>query len=446
MTNFHFLLFVLILNQVKFEEGTSMNILFLHRNFPAQFRHISAALASNPANTVVFITNNDKLQLPNIKKVYYKPKREVPQNAHRYLKFYEESIIHAQATAEAALSLKQQGFKPDVIYGHTWGQTMFMKDVFPDVPLLCYFEWFYNAEGGDMGFDGKVLNIDELAKLRCKNSHLLVDLYTCDAGICPTNFQKRQFPMEFNDKIKVIHDGVDTDFCRPNPDAKFLVKDKNVELTAKDEVITYATRGMEAYRGFPEFMRAAGKLLKNRPNLQIVVGGEDRVCYGPQIFGTTYKEMMLKELPDLDLNRVHFVGGLPFNEYISLLQISSAHVYLTYPFVLSWSALDAMACGCCIVASDTQPVTEFMKDNHNALLFDFFNVDEQVAKIEYALDNRDKMQKLRHNARKTIVDNYALKDLLPQHIEYIQQTALTPSKLPQPWANLPKNSARQAKH
>lgn len=397
-----------------------MNILFLHRNFPAQYRHIAVELAKDPSNNVVFITNNDKLQIQGIKKVVYKLKREVPKNCHRYLSFYEESIIHGQATAEAALALKNQGFKPDIIYGHTWGNTMFMKDIFPDVPLLCYFEWFYNIEGADVGFDGKPQNEDDRAKLRCKNSHLLVDLYSCDAGLSPTNFQKSQFPEEFHHKIKVLHDGVDTDFCVPNNDAKFLIKDKNIELTAKDEVVTYATRGMEAYRGFPEFMRAADKLLKKRPNLQIVIGGEDRVCYGPQIVGTTYKEMMLKELPEVDMNRVHFVGGLPFNEYVNLLQISSAHVYLTYPFVLSWSLMDAMSCGCCIVASDTKPVLEMMQDNYNALLFDFFNVDQQVERIEYALDNQDKMEEIRHNARKTMVENYALKDLLPQHIEYVK--------------------------
>lgn len=407
-----------------------MNILFLHRNFPAQFRHISAELAKDPNNNVFFITNNDKFQLKGINKIVYKLKREVPKNCHRYLRFYEESIIHAQATAEAALALKEKGFKPDIIYGHTWGQTMFMKDVFPDVPLLCYFEWFYNAEGADVGFDGKILNIDELAKLRCKNSHLLVDLYTCDSGMCPTNWQKSQFPEKFHDNIKVLHDGVDTDFCVPNNDAKFIVKDKNLELTKDDEVITYATRGMEAYRGFPEFMRAAAKLLKKRPNAHVVIGGEDRVCYGPQIMGTTYKELMLKELPDLDMNRVHFVGGLPFNEYVNLLQISSAHVYLTYPFVLSWSLLDAMSCGCCIVASNTKPVLEVMQDNYNGLLTDFYNVDELVEKVEYALDNQDKMQELRHNARKTIVENYALKDLLPKHIEYVKSLASKNSKAP----------------
>jgi len=181
---------------------------------------------------------------------------------------------------------------------------------------------------------------------------------------------------------------------------------------------------MEAYRGFPEFMRAVEKLLKKRPNAHVVIAGEDRVCYGPKLANTTYKEMMLKELK-LDMNRVHFVGGLPFNEYVALLQISSAHVYLTFPFILSWSALDAMSIGCCVIASDTQPVTEFMKDNYDALFVDFFNVNKLVEKIEYALDNQDKMQEIRSNARKTVVDNYALKDLLPKHIEYVKQLAFT---------------------
>lgn len=399
-----------------------MNILFLHRNFPAQFRHIAPALASNPNNNVVFITQNDTFNLPNVKKIVYNLKREVPDNCHRYLRFYEECVIHAQSTAEVVLGLKNSGFIPDVIYGHSWGQTLFMKDVFPDVPLVCYFEWFYNAKGGDVGFDGREQNVDDLARLRAKNAHLLIDLYSCDEGICPTNFQKKQFPKEFYDKIRVMHDGVDTDFCAPDTDAKFTVEDKNLTFTKDDEIVTYATRGMEAYRGFPEFMTSVEALLKKRPNLNVIIAGEDRVCYGPKLAGTTYKEFMLKNL-DLDLDRVHFVGGLPFDKYVNLLQISSAHVYLTYPFVCSWSLLDAMSCECPIIASNTEPVTEFIKDGYNGLLFDFYNIDKQVELIEYALDNRDKMKPLRENARKTIIENYALKDLLPQHIAHLQELA-----------------------
>lgn len=399
-----------------------MNILFLHRNFPAQFRHVLPVFASDPNNKVVFITNNETAHMKNVMKVQYKLKREVPDDCHRYLRFYEECVNHGQACAEAAIALKNQGFKPDVIFGHTWGQTLFMKDVFPDVPLICYFEWFYDRYNGDMGFDGRPLDIDDWAKLRSKNAHLLIDLFSCDYGFCPTKFQLKQFPKEFHNKIRVMHDGVDADYCKPDDNAQFFVKDKNITLTRNDEVITYATRGMEAYRGFPEFMKAAEVLLKKRPNLQIVIGGEDRVCYGPQLANTTYKKMMLKQL-DLDMDRVHFVGSLPFNEYVKLLQISSAHVYLTYPFVASWSLLDAMSCGCPIVASSTEPVMEFIEDGKNGFLFDFYSTSGQVEKIEYVLDNKEMVEPVRQAARKTIVDNYNLKDLLPKHIEFIKSVA-----------------------
>ena len=395
-----------------------MKILFLHRNFPAQFRYILKELSQNKENEIVFITNNDSHTLPGVRKIQYKLKREIPENCHRYLRFYEEAIIHAQAAAEVAIQLRYSGFKPDIIYGHTWGQTLFMKDIFPDVPLLCYFEWFYNSTGADMGFDGEGISVDKLAKLRCKNAHLLIDLYTCDAGICPTKFQKKQFPKEFEHKLKVLHDGVDTDFCKPDEKAVFKIEGKNLTFSQKDEVITYATRGFEAYRGFPEFMKAVEMLQKRRPDMHVIIAGEDRVCYGPKLADTTYKKLMLQQL-NLDLDRIHFVGYLPFEKYVNLLQISSAHVYLTYPFVASWSLLDAMSCACPVIASSTEPVTEFIEHNKSGLLFDFYNIGAQVKQIEYALNNREKMAAIRTNARKVIVENYALKDMIPKHLEYI---------------------------
>ncbi len=377
-------------------------------------------LSKDENNNVVFITNNTdtEINFPNTAKVIYKLKRKVPEDCHRYLRFVEEALIHAQSAAEAAINVKEHGFKPDIIYGHTWGQTLYMKDIFPDVPLLCYFEWFYNSKGGDVGFDGKETDIDGLAKLRTKNAHLLIDLYSCDAGITPTKFQLKQFPKEFHDKIKTLHDGVDTDICRPDENASFKVNDK-ITFTKNDEVVTYATRGMEAYRGFPEFMRAVYYLQKKRPDMHVVIAGEDRVCYGPKLAGTTYKKLML-DLFDFDMSRLHFTGNLPFSKYVNLLQVSSAHVYLTYPFVVSWSLLDAMSCACPVIASNTEPVLEFIQNNRSGLLFDFFDADEQIAKIEFALDNKDKMISMRNNARKTIIDNYSLKKLMPEHIQYLK--------------------------
>lgn len=400
-----------------------MIILFIHRGFPGQFKYIAPALASNPNNLVLFMTAEDKIEVPLINKLVYKPNVKSPDECHPYLTEYEECVAHGQSAAEIALAMKQKGIIPDIIYGHSWGSTLFMKDIFPDVPFLCYFEWFCNAQGAAIGFDGNLPNQEYKEKIRCNNSQLLMDLCSCDAGISPTYWQRKQFPKEFHDKIKVIHDGVDTDVCIPNKDAKFFIEDKNLTLTANDEVITYATRGMEPFRGFPEFMEAAEKILKKRPNAHIIIGGVDKVWYGEPLKKGTYKELMLKKLKleksNSLVDRVHFVGDLTFNDYMKILQISSAHIYSTVPFVLSWSLMEAMAAECCVIASSTEPVLEVMKDNYNGLLFDFYNVDQLIEKIEYALDNQDNMQEIRKNARKTVLENYALKDLLPKQIEYI---------------------------
>lgn len=396
-----------------------MNILFLHRDFPGQFKNLAQVLALNPNNLVLFITADQNIPAPDgiIKLVYQIPKLK---QGNRYLKDYEEAVLHGQEAARIATAMRQRGIKPDIVFGHSWGSTMFMKDIFPDVPLLCYFEWFDNPKGAAIGFDGNEPNLNYRETIRSNSAFKLVDLYSCDGGISPTEWQKSQFPKEFHNKIRVIHDGINTDICKPDSSAKFVIqnKNKNLEFTANDEVITYATRGMEPMRGFVQFMEAVEKILKKRPNSHIVIGGNDRVCYGETLKKGTYKELMLKKL-NIDMNRVHFVGGLDFDEYIKLLQISSVHVYSTYPFVLSWSFLEAMSVGCCMVASSTAPVTEVLKDNYNGLLFDFYNVDQLVEKIEYAIDNKTEMEKIRKNARQTVLDKYDLKIMIQKQIEYI---------------------------
>ena len=400
-----------------------MNILFIHRNFPAQFKFLAYELAKDKRNNVFFVTNNvDTKSFGNIKKVVYKLKRKVPDNCHRYLRFYEESIIHGQSAAEAIIQLQQKGFVPDVIYGHSWGASMFVKDIYPNVPYVAHLEWYYNATNSDVDFGGKVLDIDARANLSCKNSHILQDLVHCDYGISPTNWQKNQFPKIFHEKIKVLHEGIDTNICKPNQNAKFKVPNSTITLTNKDEILTYATRGMEEYRGFPEFMKAASILMKQRPNLHVVIAGEDRVCYGRHLKDDSWKAKMLREL-DFDKSRLHFAGSLMYKDYVSLLQISSAHVYLTYPFVLSWSMLEAMSIGCPIIASNTPPVTEIMKDGYNGILTDFYDIDSLVKKVNDVIDNPDKYTLIRKNARETIVQNYDLKQLLQKQVEFLKQVA-----------------------
>lgn len=394
-----------------------MKILFLHRNFPGQFKYLAMELAQDVNNEVCFITNNNTTgTTARIRKIVYKLKRKVPKDCHRYLRFYEDAIIHGQAVAEVLIQMKTQGYKPDIIYGHTWGCTLFVKDIFPDVPLVCYFEWFYNPEGADVGFNGEYVGVDTRAKLQCKNSHLLLDLLNCDFGISPTEWQKSQFPKEFQNKIKVLHEGIDTNICCPKDNAIFEFNGKR--FTKEDEILTYATRGMEEYRGFPEFMKTVEQLQKIRPNMQVIIGGEDRVCYGCHLKNDTFKQKMLREL-DLDLSRIHFVGNLPYAEYIKLLQVSRCHVYLTYPFVLSWSLLEAMATGCCIVASDTAPVKEVIQNNFNGILVDFYDIDLLVKNVNLILNNPENYSNIRTSARKTINEKFELKNLLNKQIEFL---------------------------
>ena len=415
-----------------------MNILFIHRDFPGQFKYLIWALTKIPNCKIFFITEDKNIQIEGVEKITYTVAPKEYDSEDSFLKRYENILAHAQAATEKAKELKEKGIIPDVIYGfNPWGLNLFMKDIFPNIPLISYCEWFYNSKGADIGFDGRTFSDDAMGQMRLKNSHLLIDLYSSDICVSPTNWQKQQFPKEFHDKIKVIHDGVSADIFKPDNNAKFIIPDKNIELTSsvgslphhqevennlvlttKDEVITYATRGMELYRGFPQFMEAVEKLLKKRPNAHIVIAGCDKAFYGTMLKNETYKEHMLKKL-NLDMNRVHFVGILPSEQYLKLLQISSVHVYMTFPFILSWSFMEAMSTGCCIVASNTPPVTEIIKDNYNGLLVNFFDIGNLVKKIEYALDNKEKMEEIKNNARKTIIENYDIKIVLPKQVDLI---------------------------
>ena len=362
------------------------------------------------------MTNNT--QTPTIKgvrKVVYQLKRQIPDDCHGYLRFYEDAIIHGQCAADVMINLKENGFIPDIIIGHSWGGSLFVKEIFPNTPYIAYIEWYYNYENSDYDFANKNININDKAKLICKNSHILLDLVRSDTIITPTKWQKQQIPKIFESKINVIHEGIDTDLCKPDTNAEFKVPNSDLILTRKDKVLTYATRGMEEYRGFPEFMKAASILMKKIPDLHVVVSGEDRVCYGRHILNSTFKTEMLKKY-DYDLNRLHFVGRLPYLDYIKLLQVSTAHVYLTYPFVLSWSCLEAMAIGCVIIASDTAPVKEVMNDK-NGILIDFYDTETLVNKVQEVISNKDKFIELSENARKTIIENFELRKCIQKQLD-----------------------------
>jgi len=400
-----------------------MRILFLHSNFPAQFRHLAVALAQDSNHKVVFGTTRKEGALPGVYKAIYTPSREAHPQTHHYVRTLENAVLQGQAVYRLADQLKTQSFIPDVVYAHSgWGPSLFIKDIFPKAKLLCYFEWFYHAHGSDADFDpNEPLTADDEARIRIKNAPILIDLYSCDRGLAPTYWQQQQFPPEYHNKIKVHHDGVDTQFFQPQPGAKLFLPRINLDLREVPEIVTYVARGMEPYRGFPQLIETVALLQKRRPQCHVVIVGENRVAYGRTLpDGKTYKDVMLEKVP-LDLNRVHFTGLLPYPEYLQVLQASSVHLYLTRPFVLSWSMLEALSTGCLVVASHTAPVTEMIQDGVNGLLVDFFDTQAICDRIEYALDNPTQMISIRHQARETILERYDLAQLLPQHLQWIQE-------------------------
>ncbi len=400
-----------------------MRVLFLHMNFPAQYRYVARALSQNPEHQVVFGTNNNETTLEGITKALFGASREVNPNTHHYVKTLETAVLNGQGAFRMADQLKKQGFIPEVICGHSgWGPTLFMKDAFPQAKLLCFYEWYYHAFGSDADFDPEdPLEADSVAKIRIKNSPILLDLAACDWGLAPTHWQKAQFPNDFHNKMTVLHDGVDTDFFKPEMKANLVLP--NLDLSGVDEIVTYVGRGMEPYRGFPQFIESLAYVLERRPNCHVVIVASERVCYGKTLpEGKTYKQAMLEKVK-LDLSRVHFVGTLPYGEYVKVLKASSVHVYLTRPFVLSWSMLEAMATGCLVVGSNTAPVAEVIRDGENGLLCDFFSPKQIADRIDEVLNHPTLMADLRKNARQTVLENYSLHRLLPKHIQLIEDVA-----------------------
>ncbi|HEY9647854.1 MAG TPA: glycosyltransferase family 4 protein [Chroococcidiopsis sp.] len=405
-----------------------MRILFIHNNFPAQYRRVAQALAADPSHQVVFATKNTDVTLPGIHKVVYAPSRDAHDSTHFYVRPFESAVLHGQAVFRLAEQLKAANFVPDIICGHSgWGPCMFIKDAFPQVPLLCYFEWFTNAHGSDADFDPAYPpTSDDILRYRASNASLLIDLQSCDWGLSPTHWQRTQFPQEFHPKISVLHDGVDTEFFCPRPGARLVLPP--LDLSAVDELVTYVARGMDLYRGFPQFMEAIALVLQRRPRCHVAIVAGDRVAYGkPHPDGISYKEAMLNRL-DLDRSRVHFLGTLPYSQYLQVIQASSVHIYLTRPFVLSWSLLEALSTGCLVIASDTAPVTEVIRDGDNGLLVDFFSPSQIADRVDEVLDHPTRLQAIRDRARSSVVDHYALAQLLPRHIQLL--TDIAQGKIP----------------
>jgi glycosyltransferase involved in cell wall biosynthesis len=393
-----------------------MIYLFIHQNFPGQYRHVVRQLAGKRGNRVYFITQPNDNAMVGVTKITY-PKDDRPWvNCHAYSVEFDRAIHHGAAVAEVCRRLRDEGLRPDLIVGHSgWGETLFVKDVFPDVPLLANFEFYYHARGVDVGFDPEFVSIfNDPARLRARNATNLLAFEAADWGHTATAWQKSLYPPELRSRISTLHEGVDTAMVRPSRTASFRIPGLARTLTRRDQVITYVSRNLEPYRGFHIFMRALPQVLRRCPHARAIIVGGDGVSYGaPAAPRTTYRDMMLQEVGSkLDLDRVHFLGHIEYQAYLSLLQISSVHVYLTYPFVLSWSFIEALASGCLVVGSATSPVLEVLREGENGFAVDFFAPRKLANRIESLLEQPQRMQAVREAARATAVDNFDLQSVL----------------------------------
>ena len=297
-----------------------MKILFIHQNFPGQYLHLARHLGSVGLHEVVFITQREDTALPGVRKLVYKPARKVTDGVHHYLRDTEVGVLNAQNVARAALKLKRSGFVPDVVLGHNgWGELWYLKEVFPTTPLVGYFEFFYKLHGADVGFATEApLIFDAGPRIRTKNIGNLLALNAVDFGHCPTRWQRSLYPAEYQSKLQVVHEGIDADLVKPDAHARLALPQRNLELSACDEVVTYVARNLEPYRGFPSFMRSLPMILEARPKANVVIVGNDGVSYGaPTKDGRSFRAQMLEELgASIDLSRVHFLGRVPYSVYL----------------------------------------------------------------------------------------------------------------------------------
>lgn len=408
-----------------------MNILFIHQNFPGQYKHLAPRLARLGHRCVALTLRvKEPGTWQGVRLLPYALPKRAGQQVHPWLIDLDSKVTRAHACFLAARKLREVGFNPDVILAHPgWGESMFLRDVWPDARLGLYCELYHLAEYPHIGFDPEFPARDpdtQPLRIRMKNLNNHIHFPAATAGISPTHYQADTFPAPFRDRIAVCHDGIDTALARPDPDARFEIAGAPV-LDQGDEVVTFVNRNLEPYRGYHVFMRALPRLLRERPAARVVILGGDEVSYGtPPPKGRTWKQIFIDEvrpaIADADWARVHFMGRIPYEAFLRLMQVSRVHVYLTYPFVLSWSLMEAMSCEAAIVASDTAPVREVIRENETGRLVDFFDGDALIGRVCELLDDPGQRRALGAAARRHMVETYDLQTIcLPRQLEWVNR-------------------------
>lgn len=401
-----------------------MDILFVHNNFPGQYLHLATHLMQRPGYRVFAIGNEKSQSVQGVTIARYKIRKFPPQGIHPFAARFDSESRRAEGVLQAALALRQAGVNPSVIAVHPgWGENLPLKDVWPDARLVVFCEFYYRAQGADVGFDPEFAQTEvaRMVRLRAKNAAQLLALVDADAAVAPTRWQRSLYPDAFLPKIAVAHDGIDTGWIRPDAPERIVLPSGH-GLNPGEEIVTFVGRNLEPYRGYHIFMRALPEIMARRPGAKIVIVGGDGVSYGaaaPE--GTTWKQVFLNEVKSrIDPSRLIFAGMLDHPTFVKLFRLSNVHVYLTYPFVLSWSMLEAMATGCLVVGSATPPVEEVIRDGKNGLLVPFFDAKALAERVIEACGSPASFRPLREAARRLVVEQYDLATVcLPAQLDVL---------------------------
>jgi glycosyltransferase involved in cell wall biosynthesis len=409
----------------------AMNVLFVHNNFPAQFRHLITALARVPGVNLAAIGSRTATAFQGVRPIKYALHGADLSETHPFARRFDMECRRAEQVLYGLSNLVTSGFKPDVIFAHPgWGETLPLRTIFPEARLLLYCEYYYGAPEGDLGFDPEfpMSGLDGHVAVRLKNATTLLGLADCNLGISPMAWQRSTFPAHYQSKIEVAHDGIDCARAKPDVNA-VLSLPSGRRLTRENEVVTFVARNLEPVRGYHIFMRTLPDILARRPKAEVVIVGGDGTSYGAAAPAeTTWKSIFLKEVESrIDADRVHFLSRVPYETYLKVLQVSTAHVYLTYPFVLSWSMLEAMSAGCLVIGSDTPPVREVI-DASTGILVSFFDVEQWTDRIVEVLDNRERFAPMREAARRLVTANFDAQTIcVPRLMQLLRIEGDTPT-------------------
>ncbi len=423
-----------------------MHVLYIHQNYPAQFGHIARHLARRDGWRCTFVSQRPAGVEDGIERIQYQVAGGATTRNHYCSRTFENTIWHCDGVYQALKT--RRDIRPDLIVGHSgFGSTLFLREWFGDVPILNFFEYFYRPHSPESDMDfradlGWSCDAMTYARARCRNAMILLDLDNCDGGYTPTEFQRSRFPAEYLHKMRVLFDGIDREIyhgfdqaLRPPLQQRATRTIAGVPIGPSTRLVSYVSRGFESMRGFDIFMRSAQRIIEQFPDVHFIVVGEDKVAYGgdsAHLQGqNSFKQWVLAQ-GQYDLSKFSFVGRLAQPELAQLLASCDLHLYFTVPFVLSWSMMDAMSCGAVVLASDTAPVREMIRDGENGLLADFFNIDQIAQKAVAVLKAPDAYRPLGNAAEEMIRSRYSLQCLLPQMVTMYEQIAARRPRNPGP--------------